>query len=82
MGHFKEKDLHEYVLHLLGTTTKRKREYPKVSIGKTNFICEDNASHVDSVECCKCKKVIIKEFMTIDLSLKFKDSKGDVDNDV
>jgi len=38
MGHFTSKDLHEYVLHLLGRTTGHTWEYPKVSIRKRMFV--------------------------------------------
>jgi hypothetical protein len=82
MGHFTDKDLHEYVLHLLGSTTGRKREYPKVSIGKTKFHCADNTSHTEWVERRKRKKIVLEELMMIDPSLKFKDSKGDVIDEV
>jgi len=82
MGHFEDKDLHEYVLHLLGRMDGRKKEYPKASIGKMKFLCVDNASHVEWVDRWKCKKVIVEEFMMIDASLKFKNAEGIVDDEV
>jgi len=65
MGHFTNKDLHEYVLHFLGTTMGHKREYPKVLIGKAKFHCIDNTSHMDWVEHYKHKKIVLEEFMMI-----------------
>jgi len=82
MEHFTDKDLYEYVIHLLGATMGHRREYLKILIGKAKFHCTDNTSHMDWVERCKCKKIVFKEFMMIDLSLKFKDTKGDVNDEV
>jgi len=81
MGHFIDKDLYEYV-YLLEATTGRKREYPKVLIVKAKFHCANNTSHTNWVEYYKHKKNFLEEFMIINLSLKFKDTKGDIDNKV
>jgi len=42
MGHFGDKDIKEFVLHLLGRIEGRNREYPKVSVNATRILCEDN----------------------------------------
>jgi len=47
MGHFTNKKLNEYVLHLLWGRAKHTQKYPKVSIRKTKFTCEDNAFHAN-----------------------------------
>jgi len=74
MGHFIDKDLHKYEVHLLGATMGHKREYLKVSIGKAKFHCTNNTSHMDWVERYKRKKIVLKEFIMINPSLKFKDA--------
>ena len=78
MGHFTDKDLKEYALYLLGRTVNRDRVYPKVSFHKTRVLCEDNQCAAIWVERRKRKKVILDEFMTIKMLLKFKNESGDV----
>ena len=78
MGHFTDKDLKEYALHLLGRTVNRDRVYPKVLFRKTRVLCKDNQCAADWVERWKRKKVILDEFMTINSLLKFKNENGDV----
>ena len=78
MGHFTDKDLKEYALHLLGRTTNQVSVYPKVSFHKTRILCEDNQCVADWVERRKRKKVVLDELMSINSSLKFKDEVGDV----
>ena len=78
MGHFMDKDLKEYALHLLGRIVNRDRVYPKVSFHKTRVLCEDNQCATDWVEWRKRKKIILDELMTINSLLKFKDKNGDV----
>lgn len=78
MGHFTDKDLKEYALHLLGQTVNRDRIYPKVSFHKTRVLCEDNHCAADWVERRKRKKVVLDELMTINSLLKFKNENGDV----
>jgi len=81
MGHFRDKDLKEFVLHLLRRTEGRNQEYPKVSVNKTRILCKDNYKAEHWIERRKRKKIVLDEFMAIDKSLKFKDAYGDVTDD-
>jgi len=82
LGHFADKDLKEFVLHLLGRTERRTWVYPKVLVSATWILCEDNYKAEHLVERRKRKKIVMDEFMGIDKSLKFKDAYWDVKDEI
>ena len=81
-GHFTDRDFGVLVQHLIGATPGRTILYPKVSVARTRYLAPSNHSHVDWVERRKRKKVILQDFMALNLDLHFTDEGGDVIDDV
>ena len=81
-GHFTDRDFGVLAQHLIGATPGRMILYPKVSVARTRYLAPSNHSHADWVERRKRKKVILQDFMALNLDLKFTDEGGDVIDDV
>ena len=81
-GHFTDRDFGVLAQHLVGATPARTILYPKVSVARTRYLAPSNHAHADWVERRKRKKVILQDFMALNLDLHFTDEGGDVIDDV
>jgi hypothetical protein len=79
LGHFTDKDLKVFVLHLLGKTPGRSYLYAKVTVHKTSKV---HSSHyaAEWVECRKKKMIVLQEFDALDGTLEFTKADGTVNN--
>ena len=80
-GNFTDADFKVYVQHLLGRTPSRRSAYPKVTVHKTTLIHASHHTRHEWVERRKRKRIVLEEFVELQLDLKFIKPDGSVDGD-